>query len=135
MSYWLDTSVVVRLATKEPPELYRKAVAFLEQAEAETWVLWLHPVQLAEAGFVLHKVYGYTREQITHSLLAICWMQVVQVHDHQEALAALALYAELNLDYPDIFLAELARSRGHAVAAFDRDYKRLGVSWIDLKGS
>ncbi len=133
MTYWLDTSVVVRLATKEPPELYRKAAAFLEQAEGEKWAVWLHPIHLAEAGFVLQKTYGYTRQQIARNLLAICWVQVVQVLDHHEALAALALYAELNLDYPDVFLAELARSRGHAVVAFDRDYQRLGVSWLDLK--
>jgi predicted nucleic acid-binding protein len=36
-----------------------------------------------------------------------------------------------NVDFADAYLAEIARSRGESVVSFDRDFKRLNVSWID----
>ena len=56
---------------------------------------------------------------------------VIKVHPLEETLAALHLYAAHNLDFSNLFLAEIARTSGTGVAAFDRDYARLGVGWVN----
>ena len=50
--------------------------------------------------------------------------------DRNLLVGALYSMADKNVDFVDAFLAELARSRGEAVASFDNDFKRLGVRHI-----
>ncbi len=46
-------------------------------------------------------------------------------------ITALDSMARVNVDFLDAFLAETVRQKGAAVASFDRDFRRLGVPWIE----
>ena len=39
--------------------------------------------------------------------------------------------ASANVDFIDAYLAEVARHTGGMIVSFDRDFRRLGISWIE----
>ena len=131
MNGWLDTSVIVRLITRQPEELFQRASTSLKKAEVAGGTLFVHPVHVAEAVYVLGKVYSYERAQVAHDLLTLLSIRVIEIETATETQAALALYGTTKLDFPDLFLAELARSTAQAVIAFDRDYRKLEVEWLE----
>ena len=133
MTGWLDTSVIIRLITKQPEELFQRASAVLKKAEGAGGTFHVHPVHVAEAVYVLGKVYGYERSQVAHDLLTLLSIGIVETETATETRAALTLYGTTRLDFPDLFLAELARSKAQPVIAFDRDYRKLEVAWLEPK--
>ncbi len=53
MSGFVDTDILVRYLTSDPPALYQQALAIVESGEE----LFLTGVVVAEAGYVLTRVY------------------------------------------------------------------------------
>lgn len=127
MRYWLDTTVLLRLVTKSPPELFERALALVERAEGGGISLAVHPLHVAEATYVLHSVYAFTREEIRRELGIVLGLEALAVYDEDNVLAALDLVAERNVDFHDAYLTCWAAARGDGVASFDRDYGRLPV--------
>ena len=127
MRYWLDTNVLLRLATKGPPELFERALALVEQAESGALSLAVHPLHVAEATYVLRSLYAFTREEIGRELGIVLSLEALTLHDEENVLAALDLMAERNVDFDDACLTCWAAARDDGVASFDRDDGRLPV--------
>lgn len=51
--YWLDTSLLLRLLTGDPPPLAEKALQVFREAEEERLLLRVHPLVVAEAFYTL----------------------------------------------------------------------------------
>ena len=66
MSAFLDTSVVVRYLTGDPPELAERAARFIDSVDD----LQVTDVVIAEAAYVLGSVYQVPRETIVDHLIA-----------------------------------------------------------------
>ncbi len=111
MRYWLDTSVLLRLVTKSPPELFERALALVEQAESGGLSLAVHPLHVAAATNVLRRLYAYTREEIRRELGIVLGLAGLAVHDEDNVLAALDLMAERNVDFDDAYLTRWAAAR------------------------
>ncbi|MVU83702.1 PIN domain-containing protein, partial [Nocardia sp. ET3-3] len=60
MTVFLDTNILVRHLTQDPPEMGRRATAFLAQADS----LQLPDLILAETVYVLQSVYQVPRPQV-----------------------------------------------------------------------
>lgn len=122
MIAYVDTNVLVRHLTNDPPDQARRATAILECAER----LILTDVVVAELVYVLESYYERPRRQITelvHSLLAL---SPIAVSNHDLLLQALELYEHTPLDFAEAYLAAAAELTGvGTVASFDRALDRV----------
>ena len=67
MSGFLDTNVVVRYLTGEPPDMAEQAAQILSRADD----LYVTDVAIAEVAHVLSSTYGVSREVIVDHLIAL----------------------------------------------------------------
>ncbi len=129
MRFWVDTNVLVRLVTKSPEDLFYQALALVEEAEAGRLALAVHPIHVAEATYVLRRLYGYTREEIREDLGIVLRLRALEIYDGDRVMRALDIMASRNVDFDDAYLALWASDRGDGVVSFDRDFARLPAQW------
>lgn len=130
---WVDTNILVRLVTKNPPAMFEVARSYLEALERspEPPPLMVHPAHICEAIFVLEgKIYGLSPAEAAHDLRQVLSVALFKVVDEAAVVSALIAYPHSNLDYPDVLLCELARQRGASVLTFERKLARLGVPLV-----
>ena len=122
MNAYLDTNVVVRHITGEPPEQARRASAYLQRADG----LLLPDLIVAEVAYVLESFYNFSRPRIAASLETVITSSAIIVTDALVLLRALELYSSLRLDFADAYIAAMAERSGvGTVASFDRDFDRI----------
>jgi predicted nucleic acid-binding protein len=124
---WLDTNVVVRFLTKEPPALARRAERLLAKAEAGDVALRLTPIVVAEIVWVLTKVYRREPAEIAAGLNALLRADGIIAEHRDTLLEALDIMREQGVAFPDAFVAVAARQASEPVCTFDTDFKRLGA--------
>ncbi len=118
----LDTNVVVRHLTGDPPSQARRASAFL----AGDHELVLTDVIVAELVFVLESFYGQPRERVAEAARSLLALRSVAPLDAELLLRALELYEFFRLDFAEAYLAALAEGSGRGrVASFDRALARV----------
>jgi predicted nucleic acid-binding protein len=120
--------VLLRFLTGSPPELAERAAKLLEKAQRGEISLRVHSV-VAETVWVLGSFYEYSREEISGVLVPLLEQPTLRVEGARTVVRALEAMAENNVDFVDALLAETARSRGEAIASFDKDFGKLGVEW------
>ncbi|MGZ4128622.1 MAG: PIN domain-containing protein [Actinomycetota bacterium] len=118
----LDTNVLVRHLTGDPPGQARRATALL-RARHE---LILTDLVLAEMVYVLESFYERPRAEISEMTRALLALPSIAVVDHDLLLRAIELYEAIRLDYAEAYLAALAElSDVGQVASFDRQIDRV----------
>jgi len=122
LSAFLDTNVLIRHLTGDPPGQARRATAFLEQADE----LLLPDVILAEVVYVLESFYEVERRRVAELARAIVGFSAVVVVDKAPILRALEVYEVERLDFAEAYLVAIAEASGvGAIASFDRTIDRL----------
>ena len=118
----LDTNVLIRHLTGDPPGQARRATALL-RAKNE---LVLTDLILAEMVYVLESFYERRRPQIAEMTRALLALPSIAVGDHDLILRAVELYEMERLDFAEAYLAALAElSDVTQVASFDRQIDRV----------
>jgi predicted nucleic acid-binding protein len=117
----LDTNVLVRHFTDDPPHLAARARAFLRT----TAEMLLVDLVVAETVYVLESYYEATREEVARHVGAALGWPSVAVADPTVLLRALDLYEFDRLDFPEAYLAALAEQTGAYIASFDRALDRI----------
>lgn len=118
----LDTNVLVRHLTGDPPGQARRATAFLRAPHE----LILTDLVLAEMVYVLESFYERPRTEISEMTRALLALPSIAVVDHDLLLRAVELYQEVRLDFAEAYLAALAElSDVRQVASFDRQIDRV----------
>ena len=121
MTVLLDTNVVIRHLTGDPPEMARRATRFLATEAA----LVLVDVVLAECVYVLQSVYEVDRRRIAEMMRAALAMPTVSA-DAELFLRALEVYELDRLDFAEAYLVARAELTGIvAVASFDKAIDRI----------
>jgi predicted nucleic acid-binding protein len=121
LSALLDTNVLIRHLTAEPPEQAERATRYLATAED----LLLTDVVAAECVYVLGSVYGVARQRMAQLVEEAISLPAVRVDDERLPRRALALY-EGGLDFAEAYLVATGESTGiGAVASFDRGLDRV----------
>lgn len=87
MTSLLDTSVVVRYLTNDPPHLSAASSGLIDSREP----LAVTDAVIAETGYVLASVYGVDRERIVDELVRLLRRENVQVHGLAKELVLEAL--------------------------------------------
>lgn len=78
---------------------------------------------IAEAVYVLKRVYSIERDIITSSLLH--FLSEVQSNEMEVIKQGLTTYSEKNLDFVDCILYAYHKIRGYDIKTFDKKLKRL----------
>lgn len=124
MTAFLDTNVLVRHLTGDPPDQARRATRYLDQADT----LLLPDLILAEVAYVLEPYYAAPRQQVAEALRSILAFRAIQVVDGPLLLRAVELYEVHGLDYANAYLVASAERTGvGVVASFDRAIDRIGT--------
>lgn len=124
MTAFLDTNVLVRHFTGDPPEQARRATRYLDQAET----LLLPDLILAEIAYVLESYYEAPRQQVAEALRSILAFRAIRVVDGPLLLRAVELFEVHGLDYAGAYLVASAERTGvGVVASFDRAIDRIGT--------
>lgn len=126
MTTIVDTSVLVRYLTGDPPETAARARRFVDDAE-EPLVLPL--VVLAECAFVLTRVYGVPRAKTVDVLVDLVCKRNVGGGAREEIVHGLLLCREsARVSFADALVWAEARARGDArIATFDRRFPSEGL--------
>lgn len=118
----LDTNVLIRHLTADPPEQAARATAFLAGAEE----LLLSDIVVAELVYALETVYRVERRRIAELLRATMAFPAIVVLDEVLLLRALELYERERLDFVTAYLAAGAERSGvGVVASFYRSLERI----------
>ena len=120
----LDTNVLVRHLTHDPPGQGRRATRFLAEADE----LLLAGLIVAECVYVLEAFYEVPRRRVAELLRAAVALPSVRVLDEPTLLRAFELYELARLDFAEAYLAVTAEVTGAgAVASFDRRLDRVAT--------
>jgi predicted nucleic acid-binding protein len=124
LSAFVDTNILVRHLTGDPPEQARRARSFLAKAEE----LLLTDLVAAEVVYVLESFYAVPRARVAELVRAILAFESTVVVDLSLLLRALELYEVNGLDFADAYLVASAETSGvNTVASFDRSIDRVGT--------
>ena len=124
MTALLDTNVLVRHLTGDPPDLAARATAYLSTAEA----LILPDLILAEVVYVLESFYEVPRSQIAESARSMITFGSIQTADSGLLLRAVEVYEVHRIDFSDAYLVALAETAGVGdIASFDRTIDRVAT--------
>ena len=124
MSAFLDTNVLIRHLTGDPPGQARRASAFLERADE----LLLPDLIVAEVVYVLESFYEVERRSVAELVRAIVGFPAVVVIDEPLLLRTLEVYEVERLDFAEAYLVASAEASGvGAIASFDRTIDRLST--------
>jgi len=122
LSAFLDTNVLIRHLTGDPPGQARRATAFLEQAEE----LLVPDLIVAEVVYVLESFYEVKRQRVAELVRAVIGFPAIVVVDEPLLLRALEVYEVDRLDFAEAYLVASAEASGvETIASFDRTIDRL----------
>ena len=122
MSAFVDTNILVRHLTGDPPEQAARASRFLAAADE----LLLADLVVAEVVYVLESFYEVPRTRVAELVRAIIAFPAIVVLDPAMLLRALEVYETVRLDFAEAYLvAQAERSGVGAVASFDKAIDRV----------
>jgi predicted nucleic-acid-binding protein len=122
LSAFLDTNVLIRHLTGEPPAQARRATAFLERADE----LLVPDLIVAEVVYVLESFYEVKRQRVAELVRAIIAFPAIIVADEPLLLRALEVYEVERIDFAEAYLIASAEASGvETIASFDRAIDRV----------
>ena len=122
MTAFIDTNVIVRHLTGDPPDLAARATTFLG-VERE---LLLTDLVAAETVYVLESFYESPREQIAEAVRSLIAFDSIICVDQALLMRAIEVYETDRLDFAEAYLVACAEGTGvRKVASFDRSIDRV----------
>ncbi|MDE0268938.1 MAG: PIN domain-containing protein [Acidimicrobiaceae bacterium] len=122
MTALLDTSILIRHLTGDPPELAARATTYL----ATTKKLILEDLILAEVVYVLESFYKVPRNQTAELARSISTFRNIQTADLTLLMRAVEIYEIHRIDFSDAYIAAVAETTGvRNIASFDRSIDRI----------
>jgi predicted nucleic-acid-binding protein len=118
----VDTNVLIRHLTGDPPTQAKRATAFLRGPHE----LILTDLVLAEMVYVLESYYELPRSQVAEAARSLLAFPSISVVDVDLLLRAIELYDTIRLDFAEAYLIAAAEvSDADGVASFDRRVDRV----------
>jgi predicted nucleic acid-binding protein len=124
VSAFVDTNVLVRHLTGDPPDMAARATAYL----AEEPELLIADLIVAETIYVLESFYEAPRPQIAAAIRSLLAMPSVVVLDPRMLRRAVEVYELDRLDFAKAYLVASAETTGVGrIASFDRAIDRVST--------
>lgn len=122
MTAFIDTNVLVRHLTGDPPALAARATAYLGTKPE----LLLTDLVIAETVYVLESFYQAPRGQIAEAVRSLVTFDSILCADPGLILRAVEVYEIDRIDFAEAYLVACAESTGiRKVASFDRSIDRV----------
>lgn len=122
LTAFLDTNVLIRHVTGDPPEMAARATAALA---GETQLL-LTDLVLAECVYVLESFYEVKRQRVAELMRSAIALPSITTVDPALLLRALEVYELDRLDFAEAYLVAQAESTGVGeVVSFDRSIDKI----------
>jgi predicted nucleic-acid-binding protein len=129
VSAFVDTNVLVRHLTGQPPEMATRATAYLAREQE----LLLADLVVAETVDVLESFYQAPRPQVAEAMRALLALRTVVTVDPALLLRALEVYEVDRLDFAEAYLVACAEVTGvNVVASFDRSIDRVTTEQVGV---
>jgi predicted nucleic-acid-binding protein len=123
VSAFVDTNILVRHLTGDPPEMAAQATAYLSSASE----LFLCDLVVVETVYVLESFYKSPREQTAEAVRSLVAFRSIITVDAALLLRAIEIYETDRLDFAEAYLVASAETTGiNKVASFDRSIDRIG---------
>jgi predicted nucleic-acid-binding protein len=117
LTAFLDTNVLIRQLTGDPPDLARRATALLGSGER----LLLADLVLAECVYVLESFYELERERVATLMRAAIGHGSMETVDPSTLLRALEVYELVRIDFAEAYLVAQAEATGVGeIVSFNR---------------
>ncbi|MFD3510469.1 PIN domain-containing protein [Nocardia sp. NPDC058666] len=124
MTVYLDTNILVRHFTQDPPEMGRRATAMLARSEE----FYLPDLIVAETVYVLQSVYRVPRPEVAALTRAIIGSRNISTDDPAVLIRAVDVYEHHRLSFADAYLVALAEADpGSAIGSFDKGISKVGT--------
>lgn len=124
MTAFVDTNVLIRHLTGDPPSQAARATRYLQRADK----LLLADLIVAEVAYVLESFYEAPRAQVAEALRALLAFPTINVVDPELLQRTVEVYDVDRLDFADAYLVASAERTGvGVVASFDRSIDRIGT--------
>lgn len=122
MSAFIDTNILVRHLTGDPPDMAARATAYLGSEQE----LLLTDLVAAETVYVLESFYEAPRHQVADAVRSLIAFDSVICVDPALLLRAAEVYETYRIDFADAYLVACAESTGVGeIASFDRSLDRI----------
>ncbi len=122
MTAFVDSNVLVRHLTGDPPEQARRVSELLRAGED----MILIDLVVAEVVYVLESVYEVDRGRVAELVRAIVGFPAVAVADEALLFRTLEIYEQYRIHFAESYLAACAELSGvGVVVSFDRDIDRV----------
>jgi predicted nucleic acid-binding protein len=119
---FVDTNIVVRHLTGDPPEMAARATAYL-QSETD---LLLTDLVAAETVYVLESFYEAPRGEVAQAARSLVAFESVVCVDPALLLRAIEVYEIDGVDFAEAYLVASAESTGVGrIASYDRSLDRV----------
>jgi predicted nucleic acid-binding protein len=124
LSAFVDTNVLVRHLTGDPPDMAARATAYLG-TERE---LLLTDLVVAETVYVLESFYETPRDQVAQAVRSLVAFASILCVDRALLLRAIEVYETDRIDFAEAYLVACAETTGVSkVASFDRSIDRINT--------
>ena len=122
MTAFVDTNILVRHLTCDPPAMAKRATAFL----ASQPELYLADLIVAETVYVLESFYKASRDQVANAMRSLIAMRSMITVDPALLLRAIEVCEVDRLDFAEAYLVACAETAGlGAIASFDKAIDRV----------
>jgi predicted nucleic acid-binding protein len=122
VSAFVDTNILVRHLTGDPPDLAARASAYLARADE----LLLTDLIAAEAVYVLESFYEAPRAQVAEALRSLLAFDSITCVDPALLLRAVEVYEVERIDFAEAYLVACAETTGVGeILSFDRSVDRV----------
>jgi predicted nucleic acid-binding protein len=119
---FVDTNILIRHLTGDPPNLAARATAFLADIDE----LLLEDVIVAEIVYVLESFYEVPTDEVARLVRAVIAYNPIRVMNQALLLRSLEVYETHRLDYAEAYLVASAEASGvDRIVSFDRSIDRV----------
>ncbi len=126
----IDTNILVRFFTGEPPEMAERARSIIAQADAGKIQLEVPSLIVAETIYTLESYYEMPKAEVCDKLHAFLRSRGISPLEPDIILDALERYRSLSVHFADAYLAAIAVHNKIPVWSFDEDFAKFrDVSW------
>jgi len=127
---FVDTNIIIRHLTGDPPDLAARATAFLAASDD----LLLTDLIVAETVYVLESFYEVPRTEVAGLIRAVVAFPAMRTVDLALLLRSVEIYETYGIDFAEAYLAASAEVAGVSlVASFDRTLDRVpSITRVEL---
>jgi len=126
----VDTNILLRFFTGDPPEMAERARAIVADADRGKLQLEIPALIVAETLYTLESFYEMPKADVCEKLLVFLRSRGIATREPEIVLDALERYRTLPVHFADAYLAATAAANQQPVYSFDKDFARFkDVNW------